>query len=172
MLPLLSECVANLNKLGTGEFSVQQEATKVSVYFGDIEVAWVDVTHRRFECPIFKTPLMIPDPPNAISKDIILRALLSCGIAVRIFGNQWRRAECIVVLTESIKEWVVAPPNVGTEHFLISVPPLGRWNEEKPYEVRFLIFPSPNEEPKIVNLKPSEIPDINGVRKIVALVSI
>ena len=168
MLQLLHDCVSTLNRLGLGKFSVRQVTWKASVCFGGTEIAWADTMQRRYNCFPLKIPILIPDPPDTISRNTILNSLLSCGVAIKVFGDQWREAHFIGVLNE-LREWAVIPPNAATDPLIISLPPLGMWNGKDPYEVRLIIYLSPNEEPKIIKVKPSELPSFHEIRRIVAL---
>jgi hypothetical protein len=171
MISLLQECVATLNRLGLGEFSVRQVMWKANVFFDGIEIAWSDTARRQYNCFALKLPLPIPDPPDILSKNIILNSLLSCGIAIKVFGDQWREAHFIGVLNE-IREWAVIPPNSATHPLIISLPPLGIWNGDEPYEVKLIVYPFPREEPKILKLKPSELPSIREIIHIIALMKL
>jgi len=168
MLKLLYECVSILNRLGVGEFSVRQVIWRASVNFNGVEIAWADTIRRQYNCFAIKLPLPIPDPPDILSKNIILNSLLSCGIAIKVFGDQWREAHFIGVLNE-IREWAVIPPNSATHPFIISLPLLGIWSGDEPYEVKLIVYPFPREEPKILKLKPSELPSIREIMHIIAL---
>jgi hypothetical protein len=168
MLQLLQDCVSTLNRLKVGEFSLRQLAWRASICFGETEVAWADTTQRRYNCFPLKIPVLIPDPPDIISRNIILNSLLSCAVAIRVFGEQWQEAHFIGVLNE-IREWAVIPPNSATYPLIISLPPLGMWNGDEPYEVKLIVYPFPCEEPKILKLKPSELPNIHGIGRIIAL---
>jgi hypothetical protein len=168
MTSLLYECVATLNRLGLGEFSVRQVMWKATIFFNSVEIAWADTNRRQFNCASLKFPLSIPDPPDTLSKNIILNSLLSCGIAIKVFCDQWQEAHFIGILNE-FREWAVVPPNAATHPFLISLPPLGTWNGDEPYEVKLIVYPFPREEPKIIRLKPSELPTIHEISQIIAL---
>jgi hypothetical protein len=165
---LLHECIATLNRLELGAFSVRQVMWKASVFFKCIEIAWADTIRRQYNCSSLKLPLPIPDPPDTLSKNIVLNSLLSCGVAVKVFGDRWKEALFIGVLNE-LREWAVVPPNVGTDTFIIFLPPLALWDGSEPYEIKLVIYPFPTEEPKIIRLKPSELPTIREIRHIVAL---
>jgi len=165
MLQLLCECVSTLNRLEVGKFSVRQITWKVSIRLNGIEIAWADTMQRRYNCFPLKIPILIPDPPDTISKNTILNSLLSCGVAIKVFGDQWREAHFIGVLNE-LREWAVIPPNAAVDPFIISLPPV---NGNEPYEVKLIIYPFPNEEPKIIRFKPSELPSVEEIRKIIAL---
>jgi hypothetical protein len=154
-----------------GEFSVRQVTWKVSVCFNGIEIAWADTTQRRYNCFPLKIPILIPDPPDTISKNIILNSLLSCGVAIKVFGEQWREAHFIGVLNE-LREWAVIPPNAAVDPFIISLPPVSMWDDSEPYQVKLIIYPFPNEEPKIMRLKPSELPSFHEIRKIITLMKL
>jgi len=168
LLALLSDCVAILNKLGLGEFSVRRVAWRASVCFNGTEIAWADTTQRRYNCFPLKIPILIPDPPDIISKNVILNSLLSCAVAIKVFGDQWQEVHFIGVLNE-IREWAIIPPNAATHPLVISLPPLGEWNGNEPYEVKLIVYPFPNEEPKILKLKPSELPNIDEIMRVTAL---
>jgi hypothetical protein len=94
--------------------------------------------------------------------------LLSCGVAIKVFGDQWQEAHFIGVLNE-LREWAVIPPNAAVDPFIISLPPVSVWDGNEPYQVKLIIYPFPKEEPKIIRLKPSELPSVEEIRGIVAL---
>jgi hypothetical protein len=168
MLQLLQDCVSTLNRLEVGEFSLRQLAWRASICFGGTEVAWADTTQRRYNCFPLKIPVPIPHPPDIISRNIILTSLLSCAVAMKVFGEQWQEAHFIGVLNE-IREWAIIPPNAATHPLVISLPPLVTWSGDEPYEVKLIVYPFPNEEPKILKLKPSELPSIREIMHIIAL---
>jgi hypothetical protein len=151
-----------------GEFSVRQIMWKASIYFNGTEIAWADTTTRQYYSPAFKTPITIPDPPDTTAKNNILNSLLSCAVAIKVFGDEWREAHFILVLN-AVREWAIAPKNPAKDPFVISLSPLVLWNGSEPYHVKFIIYPYPNEEPKIVKFTPSELPDIAEIRRIIAL---
>jgi hypothetical protein len=142
---------------------------KAVITFNGTEVAWADITQRRYNCFPLKIPILIPDPPDIISRNTILNSLLSCGVAIKVLGDDhWQEAHFIGVLNE-LREWAVIPPNAATDPLIISLPPIGTWNGDEPYEVKLIVYPFPREEPKILKFKPSELPNIHGIRRIIAL---
>jgi hypothetical protein len=168
MTQLLHECVAILNKFGVGNFAVRQVMWKSVVSFNGTEIAWADTTTRQYYSPAFKIPITIPDPPDATAKNNILNSLLSCAIAIKVFGDEWREAHFILVLN-AVREWAIVPKNPAQDPFIITLSPLILWNGSEPYYVKLIIYPYPNEEPKIAKFTPSELPSIHEIRRVVAL---
>jgi hypothetical protein len=151
-----------------GKFTVHQIMWRVRVNFNGAEIAWADTTTRQYYSPAFKIPITIPDPPDTTAKNNILNSLLSCAVAIKVFGDEWREVHFILVLN-AVREWAIVPKNPAKDRFIISLQPLVLWNGSEPYHVKLIIYPYPNEEPKIVKLAPSELPDIAEIRRIVAL---
>jgi hypothetical protein len=168
MTQLLHECAAILNKIGVGKFTVRQILWKAVVSFKEVKIAWADTTTRQYYSPAFKIPITIPDPPDTTAKNNILNSLLSSAIAIKVFGDEWRDVHFILVLN-AVREWAIVPKNPAKDPFIISLQPLILWNGSEPYYVKLIIYPYPNEEPKIIKLTPSELPDIAEIRRIVAL---
>jgi hypothetical protein len=169
MTQLLHECVAILNcKVGVNEFTVRQILWKAVVSFNGVEIAWADTTTRQYYFPALKIPITIPDPPDLTAKNNILNSLLSCAIAIKVFGDEWQEVHFILALN-AVREWAIVPKNPAKDPFIISLQPLVLWNGSEPYYVKLKIYSHPNEEPKIIKLTPSELPDIAEIRRIVAL---
>jgi hypothetical protein len=168
MLKLLHDCVSTLNRLGIGEFSVRQVTWKASVCFNGIEIAWADTTQRRYNCFPLKIPILIPDPPDEITKNNILNSLLGSAVAIKVFGDEWREVHFILILN-AVREWAIVPKNPDKDPFVISIPPLGLWNGSEPVRLKFIIYPYPNEEPKIIEFRAGELPRLEEIRRVVAL---
>jgi hypothetical protein len=168
MTQLIYDCAALLNKVEVGKFTVRQVMWKAVVSFNGTEIAWADTMTRQYYSPAFKIPITIPDPPDTTAKNNILNSLLSCAVAIKIFGDEWREVHFILVLN-AVREWAIVPKNPAKDPFIISLPPPVLWNGSEPYRLKLIIYPYPNEEPKIVKLAPSELPSIHEIRRVVAL---
>jgi hypothetical protein len=168
LLSLIKEYVKILNRSGLA-FSVRQVEGKVTVYFNEIEIAWVDTeTRQYYNPPTLKIPITIPDPPDEATKNNILNSLFGSAVAIKVFGDEWREVHFILILN-AVRDWAIIPKNPDKDPFVISVPPLGLWSGSEPVRLKLIIYPYPNEEPKIIEFRASELPDIYEIRRVVAL---
>jgi hypothetical protein len=170
LISLLDECVAILNRLGLGKFSVCQAAGKatVSVNFEGIEIAWADTKRRQYYSPPLKIPISIPDPPDAPFKKNILNSLLSCAIAIKVFGDKWEKETFFILELDEYRSWAIAPENpAATAPFVITC--LTPDDDSEPHQIQLILYPSPSEEPKFLKINIDELPDLHTIRKIAAL---
>ena len=151
----LQKFADKLNEFGLGKFSARQIMWRATLSFEGKIFATYNAVSNYLDAEIFRTTYHLPSLADLTAQRLILTTGICIAIAHKLYGglNKYH----FVIYDETENEWIIFPPDVPKDRYLIFVPPVYFSTDPQQYHLIMRLFPPGEDTTYAIEIPPQSL---------------